>query len=241
MASETSGLQYTESGQGEPVILLDWTPWQSTALADALATRYRVFSVDPPDAARTSEDVATAVAGTAGAAGLASYALVGASIGANVAFQVALLSPESVSTLALVSPDCVEPLTQRPWNTPELAVATMLAHPEFPGLPQPEPARTATLAALADTWRTAIACAAPRLPELTCATLVVLGQEDRLVSREAGGVWKERVPNCSVCYVYDAGHAIAIDRPDALAKVVLDFVERRETFVVENRSSVINP
>ena len=132
MASETSGLQYTESGQGEPVILLDWTPWQSTALADALATRYRVFSVDPPDAATTSEDVATAVAGTAGAAGLASYALVGASIGANVAFQVALLSPESVSTLALVSPDCVEPLTQRPWNTPELAVATMLAHPEFP-------------------------------------------------------------------------------------------------------------
>jgi hypothetical protein len=32
-----------------------------------------------------------------------------------------------------------------------------------------------------------------------------------------------------------------VDRPAALASVVLDFLERRETFIVENRSSLINP
>ena len=79
------------------------------------------------------------------------------------------------------------------------------------------------------------------LPNLTCATLVVLGQEDPLVSRAAGGVWKEGVPNCSISYVYDAGHAIGTDRPEALANVVRDFIVRRETFIIENRSSLMTP
>jgi pimeloyl-ACP methyl ester carboxylesterase len=162
-------------------------------------------------------------------------------VGANVAFRVALLQPDSVSTLVLVSPDCVRPATGQPWNTPELAALAMLAHPEAPGQPLPDPDRTAVLSALAEGSRTTDGDVAQLLPELGCATLVVFGQEDRLVSRDAGGTWKAQVPNCNVCYVYDAGHAVGMDRPDALANVVLDFVERRETFIVENRTSLINP
>ncbi len=246
MASCKHGLIYTGSGQGSPVLLLDWTPWETTALRDSLASRYRVISVEPPrDAgdAGTVQNTAEAVIGVAESAGLDSYALTAASLGASVALRVALLRPESVSALALVSPLCVEPAPPLPRNTPELAAAAMLAHPEEedPAHPPPEPGRTAVLAALAEQWQAADVDAARQLPELTCATLVVFGQEDRLVSRGAGGVWKEQVPNCSICYVYDAGHAVAVDRPEALAGVVLDFAERRETFVVESRSSLINP
>ena len=244
MASPHSGLRISEMGSGDPVVLLDWTPWQTPALANSLADKYRVFAFDPPADAGvrgTAEDVARSVAGAAEAAGVESYTLVGASIGANVALRVALLSPQSVSTMVLVSPDCVRPATARPWNTPALAAATMLAHPESAGLPSPDPERTAVLSTLAEKWRSANRDAEGLLAELRCATLAVFGQEDRLVSREAGGVWKSQVPNCNVCYVYDAGHAVGVDRPDALANVVLDFVERRETFVVENRTSVINP
>ena len=261
------GLLYTEMGSGDAVVLLDWTPWESRVLADSLAASYRVVSIDPPwfdkltmsGTESSPDDVAAAVARVAGAGGLPGlisltpgrpYALVGVSLGADAALRLALLRPQFVTTLVLVSPTCVAPsaaglpgLTGATllWDTPELAAGVMLAHPDDAESPRPSPERTALLSSLAERWRAANADASRQLSELGCATLVVFGQEDRLVSRQAGGIWKAEAPNCSLSYVYDAGHAIAVDRPDALTNVVLDFVERRETFIVENRPSVINP
>ena len=238
-----------ESGSGSPVVLLDWTPWQSSVLADALAARYRVISIEPPDGdsvAASAQIASEAVAQHlyrygAEASGLDSYSLVGVSLGADVAFRLALARPEAVAALALVSPTCIAPAESPNWDTPAQAADAMLAHPETGSTKPPDSGRTARLAALAELWRGTEGDVAGLLPDLGCATLAVFGQEDRLVSREAGGVWKERAPNCNVCYVYDAGHAVAVDRPDALVNVVVDFVERRETFIVENRSSLINP
>lgn len=241
MTSLDNSLSYSEPGNGDPVVLLDWTPWESRALADSLAASYRVLSFDPPTETGDTDDIARVVAGAAEAAGLDVYAVVGVSLGADAALRLALLRPQSVSTLVLVSPTCVAPSTARSWRTPELAARVMLAHPENAESPRPNPERAALLSSLAERWRADGVGASRRLTELACATLVVFGQEDRLVSREAGGIWKAEVPNSSLSYVYDAGHAIAVDRPDALTNVVLDFVERRETFIVENRPSLINP
>ena len=80
-----------------------------------------------------------------------------------------------------------------------------------------------------------------RLIEIQCATLVVFGSQDKLVSSEAASIYRAKIPNCNVCIVYDAGHAILTERPEALISTVLDYVERRETFVVGNQSRVINP
>ena len=243
MSTLANDMQFSESGSGTPVVLLDWTPWEATVLADALACRYRVFSVGLSDAVRhagSAGEVAVLVAHMAEAAGLDSYAIIGTSLGADVALRVALLRPASVATLALVSPLSVQSVP-RPWNTPELAAGAMLAHPEGSAHKAPDVARTATLSSLSDRWRATDGDAASLLPDVACATLAVFGQEDRLISRQAGGLWKELVPNGNVCYVYDAGHAIAVERPQALLNVVLDFVARRETFIVENRSSLINP
>ena len=240
MTLPETGLRFSESGHGAPVLLLDWTPWESSALAGALAARYRLISVAPPDAGGSVQDTAEAVAGVAAAAGLNSCALVGVSLGADAAFRLALSRPDSVAALAVVSPTCIAPAAPLRRDTAARAADAMLAHPESAAAP-PDSGRTAALAALAERWRLSDGAAAALLPGLSCATLAVFGQEDRLVSREAGRVWKERVPNCNVCYVYDAGHAIAVERPDALVSVIMDFVERRETFVVENRSSLINP
>jgi pimeloyl-ACP methyl ester carboxylesterase len=71
-----------------------------------------------------------------------------------------------------------------------------------------------------------------RLADITCPTLVVFGTDDRLVHREAARVYAERIPNVNVSLVYDAGHVISADRPDALTRLVADYVERRDTFVV---------
>ena len=241
MATDNPSIQYTDSGSGDPVVLLDWTPWESVVLRESLSARYRVTSIEPPDEPAPADEVAIAMARVVESEGLASYALVGTSLGADVALHMALLRPESVSALVVVSPTCVAPSATAPWHTPDLAASAMLAHPESPGTSAADPVRTAKLAALAELWRGMGVDETGRLAEVLCATLVVIGQEDRLVSRKAGGIWKAEVPNCSLSYVYDAGHAIAVERPDALTNVVLDFVERRETFVVENRPSVISP
>ena len=71
-----------------------------------------------------------------------------------------------------------------------------------------------------------------KLGDIPCPTLVVFGTDDRLVSREAARVYAERIPNANLSLVYDAGHVISADRPDALTRAVADYVERRDTFVV---------
>ena len=58
---------------------------------------------------------------------------------------------------------------------------------------------------------------------------------------EAARVYRERIPNCNISLVYDAGHALLCDRPEAVTSAVADFVERRETFIVGRESGVINP
>ena len=243
MTSANSLIPYSESGHGDPVILLDWTPWETPTLANAFATRYRVINIVPPDSGRSAgsaRDAAAAIADVANATGLDSYILIGVSLGANVAFRLALLNPDSVAALVLVSPTCVASVAPQIWKTPNLATNAMLAHPEKNAQPLPDPSRTELLAGLAEKWLAADSDAVSLLPSLPCATLAVFGQEDRLMPHGAGQMWKEQVLNCNVCYVYDAGHAVGVDRPDALVGVALDFAERRETYIVERRSSLIN-
>jgi hypothetical protein len=42
-------------------------------------------------------------------------------------------------------------------------------------------------------------------------------------------------------FVYDAGHVISVDRPEAFTDVVRDFLEHHETFVVRRTPSLIHP
>ena len=233
-------LPYTESGRGDSILLLDWTPWQTTALADALSAQYRVINIEPPDpGSPAAQDPPSIVAAVADAAGLQSCTLIGVSAGANAAFRLALLRPNAINALILVSPTCVGTSPHRPADIPALAADAMLAHPE--NAPGP-PSNTRT-AALAQHWPIASGNddAAALLPQLQCPTLAIFGQEDRIVPPDTARLWRELAPNCNIGFVYDAGHAVGIDRPDALIAVVSDFVRRRETFIVENRSSVINP
>ena len=244
MAPQISTPQHFESGSGPTVVLLDWTPWESTGLAAALASRYHVINVDPPDAVGqwgSLPEVAEACAAIVKDTGINSYSVVGTSLGADVAPHVALSSPETVTTLVLVSPTRIGRVTSTAWNSPETATAAMLAHPGDGSNSPPSADRTARLEALFELWAEDESDTLGLISHLACATLAMFGQEDRLVSREAGQVWKELVPNCSLSYVYDAGHAVGIDRPAALFGVVLDFLERRETFIVENRSGLISP
>ena len=80
-----------------------------------------------------------------------------------------------------------------------------------------------------------------RLSDVQCPTLAVFGRDDKSVQPEAAATYRERIPNCNIAFVYAAGHDVAADRPQALVNLVSDYLERRETFIVQNRTSVINP
>ena len=78
-----------------------------------------------------------------------------------------------------------------------------------------------------------------QIGQIQCPTLVVFGQEDPLAA--SASVYRERIPNCNIAFVYDSGHDIPAERPQALLNLVADYLQRRETFIVQNRSSLISP
>ena len=80
-----------------------------------------------------------------------------------------------------------------------------------------------------------------RLEELPTPTLVLFGTRDTVVAPDTARVYKARIPSCHLVFVYDAAHAIAVDRPEAFTEVVVDFLERHEAFVISRTATVINP
>jgi len=80
-----------------------------------------------------------------------------------------------------------------------------------------------------------------RLADIQVATLVLLGTNDKSIPLETGQTYVERLPDCYYLLVYDAGHAMETERPEALCEAVCDFIERRGTFIVERNNTALNP
>jgi pimeloyl-ACP methyl ester carboxylesterase len=78
------------------------------------------------------------------------------------------------------------------------------------------------------------------LEEIKSPTLVLFGTRDELAAPESGRIYARRIPNCFYTLVYDSGHDIDIDRPQALHGLVRDFLEHREKFVFPHESSAVN-
>ncbi len=82
---------------------------------------------------------------------------------------------------------------------------------------------------------------ARRLSEIDVPTLIIFGTLDGIISSDMGRYYREQIPNSNLAFVYDAAHAVNSDRPEALADVVGDYLERHEVFVVSRVNTVINP
>ncbi len=80
-----------------------------------------------------------------------------------------------------------------------------------------------------------------QLPQLEVPTLVVFGTRDRMIPPEMGHFYKELIPNCHLVLVYDVGHAIGAERPEAFVEVVADFLARHEAFVISRTETIIHP
>jgi 2-succinyl-6-hydroxy-2,4-cyclohexadiene-1-carboxylate synthase len=209
----------------------------------ALAERYRCFAPDLPghgDADGRRPATFDAVAAYVGALRLERFALCGYSMGGRLALHVALRDPR-VQRLVLVgaSPGIADAAEREARRTADLALADRIeqiglepfvqewgAQPLFAGQPRGVAAaaredrlrNTATglAAALRGLGTGAMVPLWDRLGELRMPVVLVAGEHDdkfRAIAERMAAA----IPDARVVVVPDAGHAVHLERPDAVA------------------------
>ncbi len=191
-------------------------------------------------------ELAQTMAQAATQLGLERFNLMGNSFGGATALWLAIQHPELVQALVLVAPAAIRPESSTPPRqlSPEERTARLYAHPERQApAPPPDPAVLEKQQALVQRL-----LGPPQdevleshMADLDLPVLVLFGTEDRMIPSEMGRRYVETLPNGHLIFVYDAGHAVDADRPDAFVSVVDDFLQRHEAFLVNRQSSLIHP
>jgi pimeloyl-ACP methyl ester carboxylesterase len=246
-------IRYMEAGAGPPLVHLHGAGGlRLNAAHDLLAQRFRVIAFEMPgfgteENQRTCDmpELAATMAKAAQGLGLKQFNLMGTSFGGKVALLFALQSPELVRALVLEAPAAIRPAgLQPPSGSPEAVARLVYAHPErMPPRPPVDPALAARMLALTKRLR------GPdrdpdlegRLGGLTIPVLAVFGTRDGLIPPEMARLYKDLIPDAHLVFVYDAGHAISAERPEAFVEVVGDFLEREDAFVISRAKTVLLP
>jgi pimeloyl-ACP methyl ester carboxylesterase len=116
-------------------------------------------------------------------------------------------------------------------------------------LKQAAPDRVGALVLLGPTMLTAGGAAADpadqeflgMVGETARPCLALFGTRDETVPVAAARHYRERISDCNLVFVYDSGQAMAEERPEAVAAIVLDFLERHNLFLVRRDSDLIFP
>jgi pimeloyl-ACP methyl ester carboxylesterase len=247
-------VRYLSAGQGAPLIHLHGAGGpRLNPSHELLSRRFRVILFEMPgfgqspenDRTRTQPELASTMARAIDALGIDAFNLMGTSFGGKTALWLALERPERVSALVLEAPAAIRQAgAEPPAGTPEEMARRLFAHPERVGpIPVPDPATRAKTQRLVQRLR------GPerdpelesRLGRLAPPTLVLFGTLDQVIAPAMGRVYKDLIPGCHLVFVYDAGHAIGTDRPEAFVEVVTDFLERHDAFVISRTETVIHP
>jgi len=67
----------------------------------------------------------------------------------------------------------------------------------------------------------------PRLGEIACPTLVLVGDGDRLTPLEISREIHEHIPGSELVVIEGCGHLSPLEAPDAVTKVLRDFLNRK--------------
>ena len=252
----------TDRGVGEPVLLI--TGWTiSSAVFDPVAHLYvphvRVIAYDHRGTGRSATWLAPVsmamLAADAervlGGRGIASAHVVGLSMGAAVALELAIRMPHRVKSLVLVGGGAGGPTTERPGARAAAAtVGTVLSDTvrhrrAWPaaalfsdGFRQEHPDRVAEYMTYfarhrAPPWMTgwqalAAACFGRRgsLGRVRAPTLVLHGGKDVMVPVSSAQTLADGIPGAKLHVAPDAGHAVPLEHPSACAALLTRWVQR---------------
>ena len=248
-------IRYKEAGQGEPLVSLHGAGGMRIYRSHALlAERYRVIAFEVPgfgespanERSQSMPELALTMAEAVTNLGLDRFNLMGHSFGGKLALWMAIQQPERIQAIVLVAPAAIRPEGGPPQQalSPEERLARLYAHPERQA-PEP-PSNPVIIAKQQALVRRVIGPARDealesRLPALHVPVLVLFGTMDRMIPPEMGRMYCEKLPNCHLILVYDAGHEVDADRPEAFVSVVGDFLQRHEGFLINRQSGLINP
>lgn len=249
-------IRYLEAGAplgaANPVICIHGAGGlRLSPMHEILAQTHRIVAFETPgfgtspsnersgDMAELADSLCAAVA----ALGITSYNLIGTSFGGKLATHMALREGDKLQSLVLLSPAVFRPAERPPMATPEERQKVMHAHPErfplAPRKPEVEARQEALVRRLIGPPRDATL--EEKLSGLSVPTLVVFGTEDRLTPPEMARFYRQHYGNAHIMLIYDAAHLVDLDRPEAVAEVVGDFLARKERFLVSEQSGVIHP
>lgn len=249
-------IRYLDSGEGgsePPLLVLHSAGGLRLGRAhELLAERRRLiafqipgFGVSPVnERTQSMRELAHTLLQAIGALGLTRYALMGSSFGGRLAAWLAVAAGDRVEALVLSAPAAILPELPPPAaGSLEEMAALLYAHPERQPQPPLDPAtrekHQALVRRILGPARDAELEAG--LAALQVPALVLFGTEDRLTPPELGRIYSGLLPRCHVVLVYDAGHEIEQERPEAFAGLVGDFLDRKLGFVTSGASSLINP
>jgi pimeloyl-ACP methyl ester carboxylesterase len=248
-------IRYKEAGQGEPLVSLHGAGGMKLYRSHALlAEQYRVIVFEVPgfghspanERSQSMPELARTMAQAVENLGLERCNLMGNSFGGKLALWMAVQQPERMQALILVAPAAIRPEGGLPPAalSPEELMARLYAHPERQApLPPLDPAIRAKQQALVRRVMGPPRDEAleSRMPGLNVPVLVLFGTMDRMIPPEMGRLYCEKLPNCHLILMYDAGHEVDADRPEAFVSVVSDFLQHHEAFLVNRQSGLINP
>ena len=254
--NEGAEIYWEAHGHGTPVLMimgLSFTLEMWFRLLPQLAAGYRVILLDNRGVGRSSvprrpypiSRMARDAVAVLGAAGEPSAHVVGASMGGMIAQELALRYPDLVQSLILGCtshsglfghwPDfkCVPRALPSDRAERERATINLLY------------ASTTARERIEEDIRIRCACnwcsrgfvnqlagilmwsSYLRLPRIRKRTLVVHGDQDKLVPAENGRVVASRIPGARFELVRDAGHVMTTDQPEICTELIMNFLGNR--------------
>ena len=248
-------INIVEAGQGPAVLLLHGLGWDHSLwnpTIERFAPHHRMIAADTrghgltdkPDGPYDMEMFARDFSALADALQLTKLCVIGLSQGGMVAQNFALLRPDLVSALVLVSTSCKSHPSLR--DNMEARIAAMdKAGPEAAAKIAAESIfspgwRQANAAALARfyEWRAAMPMAplnaatralydfnlSGELPNIAVPTLVIAGEEDVLTKPEGMVEIAALIPGAEYRAVPSTGHMIPVEQPEALTALLSGFL-----------------
>jgi pimeloyl-ACP methyl ester carboxylesterase len=250
-AVEAAGfsLRYWRGGHGTPVVFLHGAGGPAISPAhQMLAGSHEVIIFEMPgfgasprnDRTGTISELAEVMREAAAAACEPPYALAGTSFGSRVASWMAVQDPAAVSVLVLLSPTGLLPDGFAPPSAAAMTngIAQLYAHPETARpliqLDAETAGKHAELVGRLLTPRDAELEAAYRT--LATPTLLAFGTADRRTPVDLAHRYVELNRAFTVIFVYDAGHVLDEERPEAVSDLIAEFIARGAGIYVNRRS-----
>lgn len=224
----TSGsrtLRYSRQGQGPPLVLIHglsgsgrWWRFNTPALSASheVLTLELIGGVGVQDAARL-------IVAWLEHLDLPPAAVIGHSMGGQIALYVAASAPQRVRQLVLA---CASGLLRARW----WKVALNLPRAGFSSRPRfvPVVLRDSLRTGLPNLYRSARDLlrddVEALLPTITVPTLVIWGSRDPLVPPQLGKHLAASIPGARYVELAQAGHVVMVDQPAAFNRAVLDFL-----------------